>query len=38
MDAKVFHHGDPVIKADGDRGTVMAAFRDRSSGEWPTWS
>jgi len=34
MDAKVFHHGDPVIKAGGDRGTVIAAFRDRSSGEW----
>ena len=34
MDAKVFHPGDPVIKAGGDRGTVIAAFRDRSSGEW----
>jgi hypothetical protein len=32
MDAKVFHHGDPVIKAGGGRGTVIAAFRDRSSG------
>ena len=27
MDAKVFHHGDPVIKAGGGRGTVIAAFR-----------
>jgi hypothetical protein len=34
MDVKVFHPGDPVIKAGGDRGTVIAAFRDRSSGEW----
>jgi len=34
MDAKVFHHGDPVIKAGGGRATVIAEFRDRSSGEW----
>jgi hypothetical protein len=34
MDAKVFHHGDPVIKAGRDRARVIAAFRDRSSGEW----
>ena len=34
MDAKVFHHGDPVIKAGGGQGTVIAAFLDRSSGEW----
>jgi hypothetical protein len=34
MDAKAFHYGDPVVKVGGDRGTVVAAFRDRSSGEW----
>jgi hypothetical protein len=34
LTSTVFHHGDPVIKAGGGRGTVIAAFRDRSSGEW----
>ena len=36
-DTKVFHYGDPVIKAGEDRqfeGVVIAAFRDRSSGKW----
>jgi hypothetical protein len=33
-DGKVFHYGDPVIKAGEDRhveGVVVAAFRDQSS-------
>ena len=36
-DTKVFHYGESVIMADGDRhfdGVVVAAFRDRSSGKW----
>ena len=34
---KVFHYGQSVIVAGGDRhfeGVVVAAFRDRSSGKW----
>ena len=34
---KVFHYGESVIMAGGDRhieGVVVAAFRDRSSGKW----
>ena len=36
-DTKVFHYGESVIMASGDRpfeGVVVAAFRDRSSGKW----
>ena len=36
-DVQVFHRGDSVINAGGDRqfeGMVVAAFRDRSSGKW----
>ena len=40
-DTKVFHYGESVIMAGGDRhfeGVVIAAFRDRSSGKWRYWS
>ena len=36
-DTKVFHYGESVIMAGGDRpfeGVVVAAFRGRSSGKW----
>ena len=36
-DTKVFHYGESVIMAGGDRhveGVVVAAFRDRLSGKW----
>ena len=36
-DTKVFHYGESVIMAGGDRpfeGVVVAAFRDQSSGKW----
>jgi hypothetical protein len=36
-DMKVFHYGESVIMAGGERhfeGVVVAAFRDRSSGKW----
>ena len=36
-DTKVFHYGEWVITAGGDRpfeGIVVAAFRDQSSGQW----